>query len=95
MLKYDKRDRLLVMITKEICSKSAIEMLMQPGLYRWCACGLSNTQPFCDDSHYGTGIEPMNVRFDEAKIVNWCICKKSSANPFCDGIDFGKDKGEN
>lgn len=82
------------MIDEETCKKSAIEMYMQPGLYRWCVCGLSNTQPFCDDSHYGTGIEPMNVRFDEEKIVYWCICKKSTTNPFCDGIKHKNIKGE-
>ena len=28
--------------------------------YFWCACGLSSTQPFCDNSHQGTGIEPVS-----------------------------------
>ena len=32
---------------------------LAPGDYRWCACGRSRTQPFCDDSHRGTGIEPV------------------------------------
>jgi CDGSH iron-sulfur domain-containing protein 3 len=70
----------------EICKSKSIEMFMPTGLYRWCACGHSSTEPFCDDSHYGTGVEPMNVRLDEEKIVAWCGCKKSSMNPFCDGI---------
>ena len=74
------------MINTETCKKLAIEMQVEPGLYRWCACGLSNTQPFCDDSHYNTGIEPINIRIDEEKIVIWCGCKKSVTNPFCDGI---------
>ena len=30
-------------------------------MYAWCACGLSERQPFCDGKHKDTGIEP--VRF--------------------------------
>jgi CDGSH-type Zn-finger protein len=26
----------------------------------WCACGLSVNQPFCDGSHQGTGMEPVD-----------------------------------
>ena len=32
--------------------------------YFWCACGLSESQPFCDGSHKDTGFSP--VRFDAA-----------------------------
>jgi len=27
--------------------------------YQWCACGRSAAQPFCDGSHAGTGITPV------------------------------------
>ncbi len=28
-------------------------------MYRWCSCGLSLKQPFCDESHKGTSFKPM------------------------------------
>lgn len=54
--------------------------------YRWCACGMSSTQPFCDGSHEGTLFKP--VRFTVEQRVDWmelCGCKHSSKKPFCDG----------
>ena len=29
--------------------------------YKWCSCGLSKNQPWCDGSHIGTEYEP--IRF--------------------------------
>ena len=29
--------------------------------YFWCLCGLSLSQPFCDGSHAGTNIKPLQV----------------------------------
>ena len=52
---------------------------------KWCACGRSANQPYCDDSHLGTGIEPIVVDLTEDKIVKWCGCKHSGNKPFCDG----------
>ncbi len=57
----------------------------EPGTYWWCACGRSSKQPFCDGSHAGTGIEPREVKIDEAKNVAWCVCKHSCEGAFCDG----------
>lgn len=54
--------------------------------YFWCACGLSNNQPYCDGSHNGTGIEPIcYVGKTDGEEVLFCACKKSSDSPFCDG----------
>ena len=53
--------------------------------YWWCACGRSKSQPFCDGSHEGTGLEPKEVKITEAKMVAWCACKRSGDMPFCDG----------
>jgi len=69
----------------EIPQKAPYGMPIQPGSYKWCTCGLSNTQPFCDDSHYGTGFEPLLVEIEEEKQVWWCGCKHSKKAPFCDG----------
>ena len=53
--------------------------------YWWCACGRSKSQPFCDGSHKGTGLEPKQVQITEPKTVAWCACKHSKNMPFCDG----------
>jgi CDGSH-type Zn-finger protein len=68
-----------------IFQKSPIVRKMEPGEYWWCACGRSKSQPFCDGSHEGTGLEPKKVVITEAKTVAWCACKHSGDMPFCDG----------
>ncbi len=68
----------------EIYQKEPFEVLVQPGTYKWCSCGLSNTQPFCDDSHFGTEFEPIHVKFDKEEVVYFCGCKHSGNKPFCD-----------
>ncbi len=55
------------------------------GKKTWCACGLSQNQPYCDGSHVGTGILPVTVDFKEARKVAWCGCKFTGRPPFCDG----------
>jgi CDGSH-type Zn-finger protein len=52
--------------------------------YWWCACGRSRNQPFCDGSHQGTGIEPIEFSVDENKKYGLCGCKHSHNKPFCD-----------
>ena len=46
--------------------------------YRWCACGRSRTQPLCDDSHKGTGIEPQIYKAETTGRVQFCGCKKAA-----------------
>ncbi len=53
-------------------------------VYRWCACGRSSTQPFCDNSHIGTGIEPIDYTADKTARVLFCGCKASKRGPICD-----------
>jgi CDGSH-type Zn-finger protein/mannose-6-phosphate isomerase-like protein (cupin superfamily) len=60
--------------------------LVQGRAYAWCACGLSKSQPFCDGSHQGTGIEPVIYRAkDKGEEVLFCACKHTKGRPFCDG----------
>lgn len=73
------------MKTPHIPQKSSIRMEMEAGTYFWCACGLSQNQPFCDGSHKGTDFVPQKVEITEKKMVSWCACKYSKRNPFCDG----------
>lgn len=68
-----------------IFQKSPIVQKVEPGIYWWCACGRSQSQPFCDGSHKETGFEPKRVEIKEAGTVAWCACKHSKNMPFCDG----------
>ena len=58
---------------------------LEPGSYWWCACGRSASQPFCDGSHAGTGLEPVEVVIEAARTVALCLCKRTGGAPFCDG----------
>ena len=53
--------------------------------YFWCACGRSASQPFCDGSHRGTGIEPRRFVAARTEEVLLCGCKQTGDGPFCDG----------
>lgn len=53
--------------------------------YYWCACGRSQTQPFCDGSHKDTGFTPLKYDAIESKKVFFCACKATKNAPLCDG----------
>ena len=65
--------------------KSPLVQKTEAGTYWWCACGRSQTQPFCDGSHRGTGFAPKKVEVTQPATVAWCACKHSADAPFCDG----------
>ena len=60
-------------------------VLKKDRLVRWCACGLSAKQPYCDDSHAGTNLLPALYRPAEDVTVALCGCKRTGRPPFCDG----------
>ena len=68
-----------------IFQRGPIVQKVEPGTYWWCACGRSQSQPFCDGSHKGTEFVPQKVIIAEPKTVAWCACKHSGTMPFCDG----------
>jgi CDGSH-type Zn-finger protein len=53
--------------------------------YWWCACGRSRKQPFCDGSHKGTGLAPLQYTAAADERVWFCGCKHTGASPLCDG----------
>ncbi len=69
----------------KIAQKAPYVLDLDAGKYAWCACGLSQKQPFCDGSHKGTGFKPLVFELEEPKRVALCGCKQTGKPPFCDG----------
>jgi len=69
----------------KIAQESPYVLELAPGTYWWCACGRSQTQPFCDGSHKATSITPVKFEITQSSKVALCGCKHSQNKPFCDG----------
>ena len=72
-----------------IAQKGPYSLTLKPGTYWWCACGRSKTQPFCDGSHKGSGLEPVKFEITQEAPVSLCGCKHSTAQPYCNGRHRG------
>jgi CDGSH-type Zn-finger protein len=59
--------------------------LVEGQTYFYCRCGRSKEQPFCDGSHEGTGIEPLEFVAPSTGTFNLCGCKATDDEPWCDG----------
>ncbi len=68
-----------------IAARQPMQMDLEPGDYHWCACGLSQSQPFCDGSHRTTKFQPVAFHVDEKQDAFLCMCKRTKSQPFCDG----------
>lgn len=53
--------------------------------YFWCTCGLTQTQPFCDGSHKGSGKKSLPFQLPVTTTVWLCQCKRTGTPPYCDG----------
>ncbi|WGJ15909.1 CDGSH iron-sulfur domain-containing protein [Methylocapsa sp. D3K7] len=74
------------MTERQIAQKAPYPANVEAGkTYYWCACGLSNKQPFCDGSHKDTGITPVAWTAEKTGTSYFCGCKHSKAEPLCDG----------
>jgi CDGSH-type Zn-finger protein len=69
-----------------IAARRPVTLELQPGTYRWCSCGRSENQPWCDDSHQGSEFEPIVFTITERKRVSMCQCKHTTKPPFCSGV---------
>lgn len=71
-----------------IAACEPILIKVQPGkVYSWCTCGLSKTQPYCDNAHRdieGTPYRSIKIQFDKEEEVWLCQCKHTKTPPFCD-----------
>src|SRR3569833_2595889 len=69
-------------------------VLKQGRPYRWCRCGLSKKQPYCDNSHEGTGFEPMVYvgQYDGEEVL-FCGCKQTGDSPMGGGARAGRGGG--
>ncbi len=77
------------MATPLIAQKGPYALTLKPGTYWWCACGRSKTQPFCDGSHKGSGLEPVKFEIAQEGPVSLCGCKHSTTQPYCNGTHRG------
>ena len=69
-----------------IAQKEPCEVNVEQGNdYWWCACGRSQSQPFCDGSHKGTGLAPLQYVGKRDQTVYFCACKQTKNQPLCDG----------
>jgi len=78
--------------------KLPFKVKLQAGrVYKWCTCGASKSQPFCDGSHHyvmdaphfhqprGPKFRPTQFRVPETGEYWLCQCKQTNNRPFCDG----------
>lgn len=68
-----------------IAGRKPVKLELKAGTRFWCSCGLSESQPWCDGSHKGTGFRPVEVTVDVPTHVAMCTCKRSKNGAFCDG----------
>ena len=57
--------------------------------YLWCACGKTATEPFCDGSHCGSSIEPLEFTVEKDRRAFLCSCRETKTPPYCDGSHEG------
>jgi CDGSH-type Zn-finger protein len=74
-------------MTEKICvqKKPYAAEVVAGNTYYFCSCGRSQTQPFCDGTHKGSGLKSIHYLAAETKTVYFCGCKQSKLGALCDG----------
>uniref|UniRef100_A0A914VGC7 Iron-binding zinc finger CDGSH type domain-containing protein n=1 Tax=Plectus sambesii TaxID=2011161 RepID=A0A914VGC7_9BILA len=76
--------------------KKPVKVHLEKGkTYKWCSCGNSANQPWCDNSHKRQGVTNLRpVEFVAEKDCDkWmCMCKQTDTRPFCDSTHKKVDK---
>lgn len=63
--------------------------------YKWCSCGLSAKQPFCDGAHnafnekHNLNLQPVTFTAEKTKKHLLCGCKHTGNRPYCDLSHLG------
>lgn len=65
--------------------KIPLSVRLEKGTYRWCRCGKTKNPPFCDETHVGTGIEPLEFEVEVSSTKVLCSCGLTKNPPHCDG----------
>jgi len=51
---------------------------LPPGTYRWCQCGCSTSQPFCDGSHNQPCNNALEVTISKPQTIALCRNKEQT-----------------
>lgn len=71
---------------KIIAAKEPVQCHFVAGKnYAWCACGRSESQPYCNGAHSSTDLKPLIVKAEKDQSVWLCQCKQTNNPPYCDG----------
>ena len=69
-----------------VAKKGPFGVVVEKGkTYWWCACGRSQSQPFCDGSHRETTMKPLQFAAESNGSAMLCQCKQTANPPYCDG----------
>lgn len=70
----------------KVADTTPIQVELEAGKkYAYCTCGLSESQPFCDGKHKGTGFTPNVFTCEKTSTAHFCRCKRTGNAPKCDG----------
>ena len=72
-----------------VAQKYPYKVELQEGkTYKWCTCGKSKNQPFCDGAHKGSKFKAKAFVYEKPTGDAYlCGCKynKPESGPYCDG----------